>query len=231
MSMYMGSLKRSLLVYFTYLFFVVSLLTLQQNDICDPTNPTNNIGGVCGPNGACQGSGDSAYCICLPGFHSVDSSDSSKGCLQNTSQMKSCGASGATMERVESINWYLSDYRSLDSTNEAACQQSCIEDCHCTVAIYDIPNATCWMKQMPLVDGIPNSDTIAFVKVYTEVDESVPPTSSAPLPMQRKEETGRGLVFIGMIIMACLIPIKVILLIVKLAVFTSNIKSSTKNSS
>ncbi|XP_057833000.2 G-type lectin S-receptor-like serine/threonine-protein kinase LECRK4 [Cryptomeria japonica] len=180
------------LIYVSYLILVISVLAQQQDS--SPCAITDDGVGVCGYNGICQVSGLSSNCTCPPGFDFVDQGNYSKGCFQNISRHQSCSVTGVKMQKIEQIDWPNNDYWYSNSTNETACQEACIQDCFCTVAIYNNASGTeCWKKALPLKNGGSSATRIAFVKVY----DDGPPTQSK----ERKE--GKGLMVIGIILMVC----------------------------
>ncbi|GLJ35621.1 hypothetical protein SUGI_0715980 [Cryptomeria japonica] len=199
------------LIYPTNLLLVIGVLAQQQDDPCAVTNDRV---GACGLNGICHISGSSKNCACPPGFDFLDKGNHSKGCSQNASQLRSCSANGAEMQRMEQIDWPENDYLRLTSTNQTACQQACIEDCLCTVVVYAIANETeiCWKKAMPLRNGRASDSRTAFVKVYSGVYNAIPPTPSK----EAKEAKGKrkGLVVIGITIMGSFFVFAAIMLVI-----------------
>ncbi|GLJ35617.1 hypothetical protein SUGI_0715910 [Cryptomeria japonica] len=189
------------LIYLTYLIWVISLFAQQQGNPCGS--------GVCGLNGICRVSGSTRNCSCPPGFHFVVNDNPSKGCQQDTFPHQSCSASGAKMHTIEHVDFFENDYVSLEFTNATACKQACLDDCFCTVAVYnDITGygEHCWMKSLPMKNGAENINTTAFVKVY----DAVPPT----LSKQRKEEKGKWLIIVGISLVGCSFVFGAILLLI-----------------
>ncbi|GLJ35606.1 hypothetical protein SUGI_0715780 [Cryptomeria japonica] len=127
--------------------------------------------------------------FCPPGFDFFDQRNHSKGCVNNPSQLQSCSASGAEMQRVAGVDFPGNDYARLSSTNESACRQACMEDCYCTVVIYGLFNAseTCWKKGTPLRFGVPSDSRTVYIKVYSGVPNAVAPQNS-----RRKKRKGEG---------------------------------------
>ncbi|CAL5359764.1 unnamed protein product [Camellia sinensis] len=63
---------------------------------------------------------------------------------------------------ILNVNWPSEDSDSLQPYNQTQCEQSCLHDCSCTVAIFD-GNITCWKKRLPLSNGR-KEGAIAIIK-------------------------------------------------------------------
>ncbi|GLJ35603.1 hypothetical protein SUGI_0715740 [Cryptomeria japonica] len=203
------------LIYVTCLIFVIGLPTQQLDSGDYPCAHDNSTNGLCGLNGICRDYNHYPNCTCLPGFEFVDPSNPFKGCLQNAFQLQTCGASGTIMQRIETLNFPGSNYKTF-LTSENDCEQACLEDCFCTVAVWS-GNGTkdsCELKAMPLRYSYPDFGT-TFVKVYSD---ALPPT-------KEKGKKGKGLVVIGISLMGCFLLIQVILLIVLWVAYQSKTKA------
>ncbi|GLJ14215.1 hypothetical protein SUGI_0228130 [Cryptomeria japonica] len=172
--------------------------------------------GECGLNGICKLDGESSTCTCPPGFHFLDAKKTSQGCTQNASQrLNKCGST-AEMQFVGRFDWSGNDYDNINPINETACQQECLKDCFCTVAIYSDSSGVgnCWKKALPLRDGRASSTRRAFVKVY---DESVP-------PRPREERKGIALAAIGISLMGFCLAGAVLVLVTWIRVWRPKLR-------
>ncbi|GLJ35609.1 hypothetical protein SUGI_0715810 [Cryptomeria japonica] len=79
-------------------------------------------------------------------------------------------------------------------------------------------------EALPLRNGAARDTRTAFVKVFDEVEDAVPPTPSK----QRKEEKRKGFAVLGISLMACSFLIVVILLFVWLFICRPKMKSLQK---
>ncbi|KAK1565789.1 hypothetical protein Q3G72_035183 [Acer saccharum] len=126
--------------------------------------------GPCGFNSYCSIQNERPSCDCPPGYVFVDPSNIFMGCRPNFRQ--GCGGDNGSRDPGElyeirefsHVNWPLGDYERLAPYSQKDCEQSCIYDCSCAVAIYD-GNTTCWKKKLPLSngrDGEPGSTKVLF---------------------------------------------------------------------
>ncbi|KAK0586750.1 hypothetical protein LWI29_011656 [Acer saccharum] len=119
----------------------------------------NEIGsGPCGFNSYCSISNERPSCDCPQGYVLVDPGNRFMGC-RPTFRL-GCGGEddGAKdpgelyeIREVDNVNWPLGDYERLEPYSQKDCEQSCIYDCSCAVAIYD--GTRCWKKKLPLSNG------------------------------------------------------------------------------
>ncbi|GLJ35602.1 hypothetical protein SUGI_0715730 [Cryptomeria japonica] len=207
-SAFMSILLR--LAYATYLLFVISVVTQQQDNPCLPADVDHDVG-VCGFNGICGVFGSSFYCSCRPEFDFLDKRNHSKGCVQNPSQLQSCSASGAEMKRLAGVDFPGNDYARLLSTNESACRQACMEDCYYTVVIFGVINTTetCWKKATPVRFSLPNDARTVYMKVYSGVSNTIPPKTS-----EERNDKGKTLTVIGAILLGCFFVFAAIFLLI-----------------
>ncbi|KAK0586469.1 hypothetical protein LWI29_007492 [Acer saccharum] len=119
----------------------------------------NEIGsGTCGFNSYCSIQNRRPSCYCPPGYVFVDPSNRFMGCRPNFRQ--GCGGDDGSRDPRELyeirefsyVNWPLGDYERLEPYSQKDCEQSCIYDCSCAVAIYN-GSTTCWKKKLPLSNG------------------------------------------------------------------------------
>ncbi|KAK4842812.1 hypothetical protein QYF36_000428 [Acer negundo] len=149
----------------------VALRILPEN-MC--TAIFNEIGsGTCGFNSYCSIQSGRPSCACPKvGYVFVDPSNIFMGCRPTFRQ--GCGGDDGSRDpgelyeirEVDNVNWPLGDYERLEPYSQKECEQSCIYDCSCAVAIYD-GGTRCWKKKLPLSNG--REGEIAFSKVLFKV--------------------------------------------------------------
>ncbi|CAK8539513.1 unnamed protein product [Lathyrus sativus] len=122
---------------------------------------TNEMGGgSCGYNSYCSMDNQRPTCKCPYGYSLIDPSNRFGGCRLNFTL--GCGADNGEglnvkqedlyeFTELRGVNWPLSDYEKLQPYSQQECQQSCLHDCICDVAVFN--DQTCWKKKSPLVNG------------------------------------------------------------------------------
>ncbi|KAM6542467.1 hypothetical protein CsatB_006914 [Cannabis sativa] len=118
-----------------------------SNNRCDLT-------GVCGMNAYCVlEQNQQPNCTCLPGHDFIDQQQRSLGC--------------------ERILWENNYYSIVPKNSRIACEQDCLKDCQCEIAMYT--SNTCDKLRLPLryakVDQR-NSDVVTMVKVLSQSSEA-----------------------------------------------------------
>nr|XP_027120680.1 G-type lectin S-receptor-like serine/threonine-protein kinase RLK1 [Coffea arabica] len=95
-------------------------------------------------------------CACPEGYILLDPDDKYGSCLPNSSL--GCGAvkEGSAENLydfvvINDIDWPLSDFEQIYPSNETVCEQACLQDCFCVVAIFR--DNSCWKKKLPLSNG------------------------------------------------------------------------------
>ncbi|RLM64421.1 G-type lectin receptor kinase [Panicum miliaceum] len=65
------------------------------------------------------------------------------------------------------VDWPLADYEQYATITKDQCQQLCLTDCFCAIAVFHDQSNTCWKKKMPLSNGNmgDNVERTLFVKV------------------------------------------------------------------
>ncbi|GLJ35622.1 hypothetical protein SUGI_0715990 [Cryptomeria japonica] len=121
-------------------------------------------------------------------------------------QQNTTCATGAEMHVISHIDWPGNDTDHRTSMSQTACEQLCLQNCSCTVAIYaNLDNGEhCWVKAMPLGTSRQDDTRIALVKVYNVV---------SAMPSKEKKE-GKGLMVTGIILMVCSIVFAASLLLI-----------------
>ncbi|CAL1375946.1 unnamed protein product [Linum trigynum] len=141
-------------------------------------------GGPCGFNGICSiGDSSRPSCSCPPGYASADPADALAGCRPNSPQGCGFGVLDNNVEdprevyeirKVDGVDFPLNDYEKLQLDDESVCEDSCMRDCACGVAVYD--GVRCWKKRLPLSNGRVWNNTL--VRVMFKVRKDGVTTSS-----------------------------------------------------
>ncbi|XP_004511723.1 G-type lectin S-receptor-like serine/threonine-protein kinase LECRK1 [Cicer arietinum] len=116
--------------------------------------------GTCGYNSYCSMENQRPSCKCPYGYSLIDQSNQFGGCQLNFTL--GCGADngeGLNVKQedlyeftvVKDVDWPLSDYEEMHPYSQPDCQQSCLHDCMCAIAVFN--NQTCWKKRLPLANG------------------------------------------------------------------------------
>ncbi|KAI3996680.1 hypothetical protein MKX01_042371 [Papaver californicum] len=129
-------------------------------------------GGVCGYSSYCDITANGKpTCLCPPGYELLDPNNRYGGCRSNL-PLQGCQEEDTInpedlfeFKTLENVEWPLSDYDKLDSYNETECRRSCMNDCHCAVAV--LLQGSCWKKRLPLPNGRLDTSVkrIALIKV------------------------------------------------------------------
>ncbi|CAO2034143.1 unnamed protein product [Urochloa humidicola] len=109
-------------------------------------------------------------CVCLPQYSIID--EQSKGCKPDF-QPQSCDLdeAGATKQfqfvTMINVDWPQCDYEQHDNIPSNQCQQLCLTDCLCAVAVFRDSDNTCWKKKMPLTNGVVGDSVqrTVFIKI------------------------------------------------------------------
>ncbi|KAF7129731.1 hypothetical protein RHSIM_Rhsim10G0140400 [Rhododendron simsii] len=150
-----------------------SVMWYSSADKCDPR-------GLCGLNGYCVQNDTQADCRCLPGFNFINPKIWSLGCERNFAAVNCNNTNGGgaefAMTELESMQWEDQNYKWIEVTNKEDCEQSCLEDCHCEVALYS-EGKYCQKQKLPLRYGRRSlgSSQVAFIKVPKEHDQVLAP--------------------------------------------------------
>uniref|UniRef100_A0A0R0HBP3 Receptor-like serine/threonine-protein kinase n=1 Tax=Glycine max TaxID=3847 RepID=A0A0R0HBP3_SOYBN len=122
-------------------------------NICEAVNQYGS--GCCGYNSYCSMENQRPTCTCLYGYSLVDPSNPFGGCQLNFTL--TCGADVQAppdelyeMHEFKNFNFPLADYEKIQPYTRQECQQACLQDCMCALAI---SGDFCWKKRLPLVNG------------------------------------------------------------------------------
>ncbi|KAL5983358.1 hypothetical protein ACLOJK_017442 [Asimina triloba] len=176
-------------------------------DICSAIRADNG-GGACGFNGYCRlDDSRQPTCNCPPQYISLDPNHTYKGCMPNFTT-QSCETDESSragpqfrLFPVDNVDWPLADYEHYNLVSEDKCQEACLSDCFCAVAIYRAAEGDCWKKKLPLSNGRmnPNVGRRAFIKVpRSNSTQSSPPgvikvptvSDKPPSTSSKKDRTG-----------------------------------------
>ncbi|KAL7188519.1 hypothetical protein ACSBR1_038391 [Camellia fascicularis] len=145
-----------------------SIVRYITDNIC--MNLTNGIGyGACGFNSYCVENSGIPSCQCPLGFSFTDPNNKFGGCQPNF--LIGCGVDDGSrkpedlyaLKVISDMNWPSGDYDSLQPYNQTQCEQSCLHDCSCAVAMFH-GSTTCRKKRLPLSNGR-KEGAIAIIKV------------------------------------------------------------------
>ncbi|XP_052725792.1 G-type lectin S-receptor-like serine/threonine-protein kinase LECRK3 [Vigna angularis] len=126
-----------------------------------PDNVCNAIGyqygsGSCGYNSYCSMENQRPTCKCPYGYSLLDPGNQFGGCQPNFTL--ACGADVQTppeelyeMHASQDFNFPQGDYERIQPYSRQECQQFCLQDCTCAMAI--LGGDTCWLKRFPLGNG------------------------------------------------------------------------------
>ncbi|EXB82944.1 G-type lectin S-receptor-like serine/threonine-protein kinase RLK1 [Morus notabilis] len=101
------------------------------------------VKGRCGLNSYCTLNDVQPNCVCLPGTEYADPDRWSLGCLRNYSKIE-CESDGKEkvkfykIIKTETINWEATPYVELQMSTEENCSNSCLEDCNCEAAMFEL---------------------------------------------------------------------------------------------
>uniref|UniRef100_A0A2P2MHV7 non-specific serine/threonine protein kinase n=1 Tax=Rhizophora mucronata TaxID=61149 RepID=A0A2P2MHV7_RHIMU len=152
--------------------------------------------GYCGYNSYCSVQNSTPSCHCPPKYALADPQNPFGDCIP-TFPLGCVLDDGSRapeelyeFNRTQSIDWPLNDYGTFTPSNQSQCEDSCMHDCSCAVAIYR--DNQCWKKRLPLSNGRTEpKDAIALFKVRKEVR---PGCSRNEVPPERVKSVVLGAV-------------------------------------
>ncbi|XP_062225227.1 G-type lectin S-receptor-like serine/threonine-protein kinase LECRK4 [Phragmites australis] len=135
-----------------------SVVSMEPPNICEL--PTQVGSGACGFNSYCtlDGTNNQATCVCPEHYSFIDEERKYKGCKPDF-QPQSCDLDEAAammqfqLTPMTHVDWPFSDYEQYSPITQNQCQQLCLGDCFCAVAVFRDSDSTCWKKKMPLSNG------------------------------------------------------------------------------
>ncbi|CAL5033532.1 unnamed protein product [Urochloa decumbens] len=150
-----------------------SVVDFKPPNICE-TGLTNGGSGICGFNSYCMfdGTNNQSICMCPEQYSFIDEERKYKGCKPDF-QPQSCDLDEAAVRMqfklipMTRVDWPLADYEQYTPITKDQCQQLCLTDCFCAVAVFHDQDNTCWKKKMPLSNGNmgDNVERTLFIKV------------------------------------------------------------------
>ncbi|KAG5539961.1 hypothetical protein RHGRI_020258 [Rhododendron griersonianum] len=165
---------------------------IPENICADLT--TNDLGsGACGYNSYCMANGSTTSCHCPPGFSFIDPNNDYGGCAPDFPQ--DCGVdNGASnpedlydLIEVQNVNFPFGDYDSLGPYNLTQCEQACLQDCNCVVAIFN--GILCWKKRLPMSNGRQQTAMAIFkVRKHSVANTTPLGGSSDPISNSKKDK-------------------------------------------
>nr|DAD29983.1 TPA_asm: hypothetical protein HUJ06_031451 [Nelumbo nucifera] len=180
-------------------------LWIIPDNIC-LTTPNKLGSGPCGYNSYCRLHEGRPVCYCPPQYSLVDSSNSFSGCQPNFLPDCVLGHGPGNpedqfrFEVMSFVNWPLGDYERLDPFTQEECEESCLHDCHCAVAIFDYQS--CWKKKLPLSNGRFDSNEIGKALIKVRVgDPPLPQGPSLPAPEAKKKDVNKTLILVGSLLL------------------------------
>ncbi|WVZ84084.1 hypothetical protein U9M48_031155 [Paspalum notatum var. saurae] len=151
-----------------------SVVDFKPPNICQAQLMQNAGSGVCGFNSYClfNVSNNQSACLCPEQYSFIDEERRYKGCKPDF-EPQSCDLDEATASMqfklvpMTQVDWPYADYEQYSPISKDQCQQLCLTDCFCAVAVYQDSQNTCWKKKMPMSNGNmgDNVDRTLFVKV------------------------------------------------------------------
>ncbi|KAG5628572.1 hypothetical protein H5410_000289 [Solanum commersonii] len=147
------------------------ILWSQPNNICIEIDGDKGPGS-CGYNNVCSlGSNNRPVCNCPKGYSLVDPNDAYVG--------RGSPDDLYSFITIRDTDWPKSDFQQISPSTEQDCQNACLNDCFCVVAIYR--SNSCWKKKLPLSNGRidTNLNSKAFMKIRKD---GVPPLSTPGFP-------------------------------------------------
>ncbi|KAG2675055.1 hypothetical protein I3760_13G166500 [Carya illinoinensis] len=189
--------------------------------------------GVCGYNTICNLKVDKRpKCECLRGYSFLDPNDPYGSCKPDftqecTEDEHSYEKELYAIEEIPNIDWPGIDYIHLRPFTEENCNNSCLQDCMCTIAVFANDDG-CWKKKLPLSNGRfdSNFNGKAFIKVMKDNSTLRGPckliSGKEPIQNKRKEKI---LILVGSVLLGCSVFVKFSLIVSK-KIKTSNEKGS-----
>ncbi|XP_049409502.1 G-type lectin S-receptor-like serine/threonine-protein kinase RLK1 isoform X3 [Solanum stenotomum] len=175
-----------------------NILWSQPDNICTEITGGNGPGS-CGYNNVCSlGTNNRPVCNCPKGYSLVDPNDAYGDCKPNFSI--SCDEVGRgspddlySLITIRDTDWPLSDFQKISPSTEQDCQNACLNDCFCAVAIYR--SNSCWKKKLPLSNG--RIDTSLNAKAFIKLRKDgvlrplSPPSPGFPIPESHQKQSWR----------------------------------------
>ncbi|KAG6632557.1 hypothetical protein CIPAW_13G167500 [Carya illinoinensis] len=159
-------------------------------------------------------------CECLRGYSFLDPNDPYGSCKPDftqecTEDEHSYEKKLYAIEEIPNIDWTGIDYIRLRPFTEENCNNSCLQDCMCTVAVFADDDGY-WKKKLPLSNGRfdNNFNGKAFIKVMKDNSTLRGPCNpiSGKEPIQNKREE-KILILVGSVLLGCSVFVKFSLIV------------------
>ncbi|XP_058070909.1 G-type lectin S-receptor-like serine/threonine-protein kinase LECRK3 [Magnolia sinica] len=158
-----------------------SIIWYEPREVCKAIE-SDKGSGACGFNSYCKQLYEDQMpsCECPPGYSYFDPNNKSGGCKQDFIP-QSCEAYGSKeadqfeMKELDQADWPLSDFEQYYPINISKCEEACLGDCLCAVAIFI--DGWCWKKKLPLSNGkmYEGINRVALIKVRRRNSTSLAP--------------------------------------------------------
>ncbi|XP_021728908.1 G-type lectin S-receptor-like serine/threonine-protein kinase RLK1 [Chenopodium quinoa] len=135
---------------------------LAPENICIRLAAPNLGVGICGSNNICNlGDNNRPVCACAQGYSLIDPNVQYGGCkpdfkLENCEDYAARSMKGEySLVQLQNTDFIYNDFERVDSRSEADCKYSCLKDCFCAAASFQLSgdNSGCWKKKAPLFNG------------------------------------------------------------------------------
>ncbi|EEF28982.1 serine-threonine protein kinase, plant-type, putative [Ricinus communis] len=163
-----------------------------------------SVKGTCGPNSYCAINGRDIACLCPPEFDFLDPNQPSKGCKLSSSAGSGCFADADrangnfSISVLDNTAWEREEYDVLTAVSEEGCQEGCLEDCYCEVAMFW--DQMCFKMKLPLHFGRENSKSVR--KSFVKIRNGSLPVDPQPDTILITKKSGKELVIAGMVLIA-----------------------------
>ncbi|KAK4736497.1 hypothetical protein R3W88_000194 [Solanum pinnatisectum] len=162
-----------------------NILWSQPNNICIEIDGDKGPGS-CGYNNVCSlGSNNRPVCNCPKGYSLVDQNNAYGFCKPDFSISYDEVGRGTPDDfysfiTIRDTDWPKSDFQQISPSTEQDCQNACLNDCFCVVAIYR--SNSCWKKKLP-ANKPQQIDTNLNLKAFMKTrKDGVPPLSTPGFP-------------------------------------------------
>ncbi|TVU07278.1 hypothetical protein EJB05_47327, partial [Eragrostis curvula] len=151
-----------------------SVVGMEPQNICLELTNLGSGSGTCGFNSYCMldDTNNQTTCFCPEQYSFIDEERKYKGCKPDfLPQSCDLDEEGATMQfhfiSMVNVDWPFADYEQQTPISKNDCQNLCLTDCFCAVAVFHDGDNTCWKKKMPLSNGRMGDsvDRTVFIKV------------------------------------------------------------------
>ncbi|GJN12114.1 hypothetical protein PR202_ga30366 [Eleusine coracana subsp. coracana] len=149
-----------------------SVVGMVPDNICQATTTIGS--GTCGFNSYCMldDTNNQTTCMCPAQYSFIDEDRKYKGCKPDFLPQSCDLDEGAAVLKfqltsMDNVDWPFADYEQQTPVTKNDCQNLCLTDCFCSVAVFHDSDKTCWKKKMPLSNGMMGDfvQRTVFIKV------------------------------------------------------------------